>query len=86
MGSITDILNRLREMLILIIGSLPLVMLTLGGIRYVTEEGGHEPVKIVERKWVRRGSNHAGDLQSVGEVSRLDGAVLPPHRSHCVSS
>ena len=45
MGSITDILNRLRDMLMLVIGSLSLVMLTVGGIRYVTAGGDEDGVK-----------------------------------------
>ena len=44
MGSITDILNRLRDMLMLVIGSLSLVMLTVGGIRYVTAGGDKDGV------------------------------------------
>jgi hypothetical protein len=39
MGSIVEILNRLRDTLMLVIGSLSLVMLTVGGIRYVTAGG-----------------------------------------------
>ena len=45
MGSITDILNRIRDMLMLVIGSLSLVMLTVGGIRYVTAGGDEDGVK-----------------------------------------
>jgi integral membrane sensor domain MASE1 len=41
MGSIVDMLNRLRDTLMLVIGSLSLAMLTLGGISYVTA-GAHE--------------------------------------------
>jgi hypothetical protein len=44
LGSITDILNRLRDMLMLVIGSLSLVMLTVGGIRYVTAGGDKDGV------------------------------------------
>ena len=44
MGSITDILNRVRDMLMLVIGSLSLVMLTVGGIRYVTAGGDKDGV------------------------------------------
>ena len=44
MGSIVDILNRVRDMLMLIIGSLSLVMLTVGGIRYVTAGGDKDGV------------------------------------------
>lgn len=79
MGSIIDILNRLRDTLMLVIGSLSLVMLAGDRARHVSEKDGDEPMKIVERKWIREGSNHAGGLQSVDEVTRLDGAVLPPH-------
>jgi hypothetical protein len=43
-GSIADILNRVRDMLMLVIGSLSLVMLTVGGIRYVTAGGDKEGV------------------------------------------
>lgn len=45
MGSIVDILNRLRDTLMLVIGSLSLVMLTVGGIRYVTAGGYENGVK-----------------------------------------
>jgi len=44
MGSINDILNRLRDMLMLVIGSLSLVMLTVGGIQYVTAGGDGEGI------------------------------------------
>ncbi|HEY2667533.1 MAG TPA: hypothetical protein VGK51_11915 [Actinomycetota bacterium] len=44
MGSIVDILNRVRDMLMLIIGSLSLVMLTVGGIRYVTAGGDKDGI------------------------------------------
>ena len=44
MGSIVDILNRIRDMLMLVIGSLSLVMLTVGGIRYVTAGGDKDGV------------------------------------------
>lgn len=44
MGSIVDILNRVRDMLMLVIGSLSLVMLTVGGIRYVAAGGDKEGV------------------------------------------
>jgi hypothetical protein len=44
LGSITDILNRVRDMLMLVIGSLSLVMLTVGGIRYVTAGGDKDGV------------------------------------------
>ena len=44
MGSIVDILNRVRDMLMLVIGSLSLVMLTVGGIRYVTAGGDKDGV------------------------------------------
>lgn len=45
MGSLVDILNRLRDMLMLVIGSLSLVMLTVGGIRYVTAGGDESGVR-----------------------------------------
>ena len=45
MGSIVEILNRLRDTLMLVIGSLSLVMLTVGGIRYVTAGGDESGVK-----------------------------------------
>ena len=44
MGSIVDILNRVRDMLMLVIGSAALVMLTVGGIRYVAAGGDKEGV------------------------------------------
>ena len=44
MGSIVDILNRVRDMLMLVIGSLSLVMLTVGGIRYVAAGGDKDGV------------------------------------------
>jgi Type IV secretion system pilin len=44
LGSIVDILNRVRDMLMLIIGSLSLVMLTVGGIRYVTAGGDKDGI------------------------------------------
>jgi Type IV secretion system pilin len=44
LGSIVDILNRVRDMLMLVIGSLSLVMLTVGGIRYVTAGGDKDGV------------------------------------------
>ena len=44
MGAIVDVLNRLRETLMLVIGSLSLVMLTVGGIRYVTAGGDSDGV------------------------------------------
>ena len=44
MGSIVEILNRVRDMLMLVIGSLSLVMLTVGGIRYVTAGGDKDGV------------------------------------------
>ena len=44
LGSIVDILNRIRDMLMLVIGSLSLVMLTVGGIRYVTAGGDKDGV------------------------------------------
>ena len=44
MGSIVDILNRVRDMLMLIIGSLSLFMMTVGGIRYVTAGGDKDGV------------------------------------------
>jgi Type IV secretion system pilin len=44
MGSIVEILNRIRDMLMLVIGSLSLVMLTVGGIRYVAAGGDKDGV------------------------------------------
>ena len=44
MASVTDILNRVRDMLMLVIGSLSLVMLTVGGIRYVMAGGDKEGI------------------------------------------
>jgi Type IV secretion system pilin len=44
LGSIVDILNRVRDMLMLVIGSLSLVMLTVGGIRYVTAGGDKDGI------------------------------------------
>ncbi len=44
MDSIAGILNRVRDMLMLVIGSLSLVMLTVGGIRYVTAGGDKDGV------------------------------------------
>jgi Type IV secretion system pilin len=44
LGSIVEILNRLRDTLMLVIGSLSLVMLTVGGIRYVTAGGDKDGV------------------------------------------
>ncbi len=44
MGSITDILNRVRDMLMLVIGSLSLVMLTVGGIRYAMAGGDKDGI------------------------------------------
>ena len=44
MGSIVEILNRVRDMLMLVIGSLSLVMLTVGGIRYVTAGGDKDGI------------------------------------------
>jgi hypothetical protein len=49
LGSITDILNRLRDTLMLVIGSLSLVMLTVGGIRYVTAGGDKDGVEGAKR-------------------------------------
>ena len=49
MGSIVDILNRVRDMLMLVIGSLSLVMLTVGGIRYVAAGGDKEGVTARSR-------------------------------------
>jgi len=43
-NSIADILNRVRDMLMLVIGSLSLVMLTVGGIHYVTAGGDKEGI------------------------------------------
>jgi hypothetical protein len=45
LGAIVDVLNRLRDTLMLVIGSLSLVMLTVGGIRYVTAGGDPEGVR-----------------------------------------
>lgn len=45
MGSIADILNRIRDLLMLLIGSLSLVMLTVGGVRYVTAGGDKDNVQ-----------------------------------------
>jgi hypothetical protein len=45
MGSIADILTRVRDMLMLVIGSLSLVMLTVGGVKYVTAGGDQDGVK-----------------------------------------
>ncbi len=47
--SIVDILNRLRDMLLLVVGSLSLVMLTVGGIRYVTAGGDKEGVHAAKQ-------------------------------------
>lgn len=43
--SIVDILNRLRDTLMLVIGSLSLVMLTVGGIRYIAAGGDAQGVR-----------------------------------------
>ena len=43
--TIVDALNRLQQMLLLIVGSLALVMLTVGGIRYVAAGGDAEGIK-----------------------------------------
>ena len=48
MGSINDILNRLRDMLMLVIGSLSLVMLTVGGVRYVIAGGTSDGVEAAK--------------------------------------
>ncbi len=44
MNSIVDILNRVRDMLMLVIGSASLVMLTVGGIRYVAAGGDKDGI------------------------------------------
>ena len=44
MASVVDILNRVRDMLMLVIGSLSLVMLTVGGIRYVAAGGDKDGI------------------------------------------
>ena len=48
MGSINDILNRLRDTLMLVVGSLSLVMLTVGGVRYVISGGNPEGVNAAK--------------------------------------
>lgn len=45
MSAIVDVLNRLQGMLMLVIGSLALVMLTVGGIRYVAAGGDSDGIK-----------------------------------------
>ena len=45
LNSIVDALNRLQGMLMLVIGSLALVMLTVGGIRYVAAGGDADGIK-----------------------------------------
>ena len=45
MNAIVDVLNRLQGMLMLVIGSLALVMLTVGGIRYVAAGGDADGIK-----------------------------------------
>lgn len=45
MSAIVDTLNRLRDTLMLVVGSLSLVMLTVGGIRYVTAGGDPDGIR-----------------------------------------
>jgi hypothetical protein len=49
MGSIVTILDRLRDTLMLVIGSLSLVMLTVGGIRYVAAGGDQMNVQAAKQ-------------------------------------
>ena len=49
MGNIGDILNRIRDMLMLVIGSLALVMLTVAGIRYVMAGGDSHDVEAAKQ-------------------------------------
>jgi Type IV secretion system pilin len=49
MGNIAEILNRVRDMLMLVIGSLALVMLTVGGVRYVIAGGDSKDVEAAKQ-------------------------------------
>lgn len=48
MGSITTTLDNVRNALMLILGSITLVMLTVGGVRYVAAGGDSQAIKAAK--------------------------------------
>lgn len=48
MQSIVNVLNNVQNLLMLVIGSLAVVMLTVGGIRYVAAGGDQEGIRAAK--------------------------------------